>query len=281
MRQLALEFASEIQPWLTVAQLQEIADALNGSPEAHNCNVTPSDLEHFNDLNNIKTAPIWDDSQSAAIDNHVIYVDYINGHDNNDGTESYPLKLLETAIKKAREIFGPNRNKNIILRKGKHYLPNTIYLNSYDNNTIITNYNNEFADLSGAIPIKCQWKLYKQGENGKNIYSCQVNDKNITEITGLRVNGKRGVRSRYPNVISPEISGFGSSIKPVHWFPSTLPTKPDVLVYPHDYPVRNNTAGKDNKFEEPYFWYYNLGIGGPCKHFIPNAAYWCSAQGQG
>ena len=29
MRQLALEFAQEIQPWLTTTSLQEIADALN------------------------------------------------------------------------------------------------------------------------------------------------------------------------------------------------------------------------------------------------------------
>ena len=30
MRQLALEFAQDIQPWLTTTSLQEIADALNG-----------------------------------------------------------------------------------------------------------------------------------------------------------------------------------------------------------------------------------------------------------
>ena len=30
MRQLALQFAQEIQPWLTTTSLQQIADALNG-----------------------------------------------------------------------------------------------------------------------------------------------------------------------------------------------------------------------------------------------------------
>ena len=253
MRRLALEFAADIQPWLTTTQLQQISDALNGAEEAQNCNVTPNDLKHFDAKNEIRTAPIWDDSDD---EDHSIYVDYINGNDKNNGTKLYPLKLLESAIIRARTVYGPKVNKKIILRKGKHYLRDTIYLNANDNNTVITNYNNEFVDLSGSIPIECKWEVYKL-----NIYFCIINDENITEITGLRVNGQRGVRARYPNA-NPERDGFGSQLNALSWFPSKLPTKPDVLVYPHNYPIRNNSAGTDNVYNEPYFWYYNLGIGG-------------------
>ena len=45
MRELALEYAIEINPNLSMQQLQYIADALNGSPEKiDNCTITPSKL---------------------------------------------------------------------------------------------------------------------------------------------------------------------------------------------------------------------------------------------
>lgn len=41
MRKLALEFAHKLQPQRTAAQFQQLADALNGAPEAHGlCNVS-------------------------------------------------------------------------------------------------------------------------------------------------------------------------------------------------------------------------------------------------
>eukprot|EP01083_Nonionella_stella_P283224 963856_1 len=62
MRQLALEFAQEIQPWLTTDQLQEIADALNGSPEKEpkNCTIKPSSLSHI-PSNKHRSPPQWND----------------------------------------------------------------------------------------------------------------------------------------------------------------------------------------------------------------------------
>eukprot|EP01083_Nonionella_stella_P220702 789342_1 len=58
MRQLALEFAMDIQPYLAADQLQEIADALNGSPESVNksCVTVPANWKK-----KYRTPPTWDD----------------------------------------------------------------------------------------------------------------------------------------------------------------------------------------------------------------------------
>eukprot|EP01083_Nonionella_stella_P076021 206964_1 len=276
MRQLALEFAQEIQPWLAQRQLQEIADALNGAEEANNCSVFIPKKPGAK-----RADPVWNDMDMNGYNSNHIFVDYAHGDDDNDGTMSYPLKHIQTAIHKARQrsqSSHTNDTKYIILRGGKHYLNSVMHLNSDDSHLIITNYNNEIPEISGAKPLDCQWTLYKKGDDGKNIYKCKMT--NITDFDGLRVNGTRAIRARYPNG-DPEIDGFGSNILADSWFPSTLPTKPDRLIYSKTYPVRNNSAGYDNMFHEPYFWWYNLGIEGPCKYFTPPAGYWCSGQGQG
>eukprot|EP01084_Bolivina_argentea_P309825 535953_1 len=269
MRQLALEFAQEIQPWLTNKQLKDIADALNGAEEANHCNVS-STIQEKHSQN-----PIWNDLtiDPKHFDENYIFVDYINGNDKNNGSIDYPLKYLETAILKFRQRKKTNPKRYIILRNGKHYLNNTIYLNSNDNHLIITNYNNELAEISGSKPLNCDWKLYKNGQNGKNIYQCQITNNSIINFTGLRVNGTRGIRARYPNA-NPEIDGFGSTLRASSWYPSKLPTKPDQTINPKTYPIRNDTSGGEGG--DPYFWYYNLGMGGPCKYFDPPAGYWCS-----
>ena len=45
MRELALNFAAYVQPDLSLDMLQDICDALNGSPESQNCSVTPNNID--------------------------------------------------------------------------------------------------------------------------------------------------------------------------------------------------------------------------------------------
>ncbi len=148
--------------------------------------------------------------------------------------------------------------KQIVIRKGKYYLLNTIKLTSLDSNTIFTNYKNEMVNISGAIPIVknnniCNWNLYKQKPNNLGIYTCLVNNTNITNmnkngnnILGLRIDGYRAIRARYPNA-NPEIDGFGSNLTSNNWLP------------------QNNE-------------HYRLGINSYyCKdHFTPPASWFCN-----
>eukprot|EP01084_Bolivina_argentea_P052863 97068_1 len=139
MRSLAMNFALEIQPWLTKEQLQDIANSLNGSPEAQNCSIKPPNGAKA------RAPPVWNDISSNTIS---FFVDYVNGNDDNDGKIHSPFKNLETAVLKAR-IFGDTA-KNIILRKGTHYIPRTIYFTHKDNNLLITNYDNELVTISAG-----------------------------------------------------------------------------------------------------------------------------------
>ena len=45
-------------------------------------------------------------------------------------------------------------------------------------------------------------------------------------VAGLRENGNRMIRARYPNA-NPEL-GFGSTLTAAGWLPPTLPPGPDV-----------------------------------------------------
>ena len=274
MRQLALEFAQEIQPFLTGDQLQEIADALNGSPEAQKCNISAQSLKYnqqhrrspkWNDLNDI------DDTLDIS---NTLFVDYKNGNDNHNGSISHPLQLLETAVYRLREIKqqDPKQRKRIILRQGTHYLPNTIYFKPIDSHLLITNYNGEESILSGGFPIDCNWKSLNQQQN---LYSCDLSSNtNVTSmesIYGLRVNGERGVRARYPNN-NPEL-GFGSKLLAKSWYPNTLPKQADYQFNPYQ-PLRNTTS-------DSCFQHYLLGVGKICESFYPPAGYFCSADIQG
>jgi len=97
-----------------------------------------------------------------------------------------------------------------------------------------------------------------------NVWRAKVGNPPTDGIPGLRVNGGRGIRARYPNA-NPETDGFGSELKANSWGPSILPTHPDREVNPPT-PLRN-TSGSFQK--------YQLGVGGPCEIFTPSAGYWC------
>lgn len=88
-------------------------------------------------------------------------------------------------------------------------------------------------------------------------------------IKGLRWNGGRLQRARYPNANSE--FGFQSSLQ-ANWTPQQTPRVPDVEVNLPT-PVRNTTV--------TYFKTFTAGIGGTCARFSPPAGYWCSTKVQG
>ena len=123
-RELALEFAQSIQPWLSSSQLQEIADALNGSPEAQNCSIEPSPaaLRSAPDTPS-HHAPVWNDTHSDLNDTNTVlmFVDYVHGDDRNDGSLERPVQHLQSALDKLRSTHGSKYKalrKKLILRKG-------------------------------------------------------------------------------------------------------------------------------------------------------------------
>lgn len=238
-----MEFAHHIQPWLSKSQLQEIADALNGTPESQNCSVTvPSNFLLNAPYTPTHHAPSWDDMSdinNMSYDSpSVIFVDYVQGNDAYNGTITFPIKHLHTAMDKLRGRFGNKYHdidKQIVLRKGTHYIPKMIQFGSEDSNLLLTNYNNEHVILSAGIPLDgCSWKKYKHDSDGLHFYQCKLPENStISDITGLRVNGKRMIRARYPNG-DPEYypCGFCSNVTAHSWSKPTRPYAPEIVINP-------------------------------------------------
>lgn len=94
-----------------------------------------------------------------------------------------------------------------------------------------------------------------------NIYVADLSG--IVSVPGLRINGKRAIRARYPNA-DPE-TGFGSNLEAKKWSPPNIPLMPDKEINP-DTPLRTTS----NSFQK-----YQIGVGGTCKQLEPPAGFWC------
>jgi hypothetical protein len=106
-----------------------------------------------------------------------------------------------------------------------------------------------------------------------NVWSADLTGFTLTDgaIKGLRSNGSRLQRARFPNWNS-EVS-FGPNIPQVNWTPQWKPQVPDVQIDLAS-PVRNTTISM--------FKTYTAGVGGTCTgSFVPAAGYWCSVNVQG
>ena len=249
MRDLAMSFARKVQPFLTTAKFQEIADALNGAQESQHCNVSVKFDRHYQP------------QTSLRVTDSMFYVDSSKGDDSNPGTEASPFKTISKAVDASRSS---GQASTIVLRRGTFYLQETLMLGSQDSGLVIQNYPNEEVWISGGKVITPIWEPYKVDPNGKNIYKAELASQGIDSMLGLRINTKRAIRARYPNA-DPEINGFSSTLRAKKWLPPTLPKEPDKEVNP-DTPLRTSSDS---------FQKYQLGIGGPCQNFYPPAGYWC------
>lgn len=90
-------------------------------------------------------------------------------------------------------------------------------------------------------------------------------------VMGLRVNGTRMIRARFPNG-NPETQGFGRSFQPSSWIAPSIPPQPDQEVLISG--IRNDTY-------QQHFTSFQLGIGGSCIQFDPPAGYWCGNHSDG
>jgi len=108
-----------------------------------------------------------------------------------------------------------------------------------------------------------------------NIWMANMQSTGITSIPGLRYNGRRMIRARYPNA-NPEINLFlpPFTFTATSWTPQSAPRDPDVQIdLPASYIDRNTSVSM--------FQTFTSGIGGTCDRFQPNAGYWCSNNVQG
>ena len=286
MRELTLQFAHHIQPHLSMVQLQEIADALNGSPEAQNCNLSAAELfsNIKHQISTFRTPHIWSDLSSARETENILKV-YVSNEYGSDSDHSglsieSPFKTIHFALHKVRELrnYSISPNAMIIIKEGVYHFDSPLILNHFDSNLLITNFNNESVTISGSIPLyNCSWTLYQHTPDGHDVYSVDLKNSLTLKLIdnvpfdGLRVNGRRAIRARFPNT-DPELDGFGSTLLALEWFPSKIDAIPEIEVNPKDIPVRNDSNE---------FMYYQAGIGGICNVFDPPMGYWCGNMTEG
>lgn len=116
------------------------------------------------------------------------------GKDTNPGTKEKPYATIGKAQIKARQI---KEAVNIILRGGTYYLSQPVVFTSPDSRpdnapVTIKSFFGENVIVSGAVPLKLKWHVFKNG-----IWQAQVEKDLIFDQ--LFVNGKLQRMARYPN----------------------------------------------------------------------------------
>eukprot|EP01060_Flectonema_neradi_P033223 TRINITY_DN550_c0_g1_i1.p1 TRINITY_DN550_c0_g1~~TRINITY_DN550_c0_g1_i1.p1 ORF type:complete len:848 (+),score=215.29 TRINITY_DN550_c0_g1_i1:43-2586(+) len=232
-----------------------------------------------------KTVP-W---PSFSTPSAAFYVDYEKGSDSNDGSQSRPFKTVGKAVTASRS----SSTKTILLRKGIHFLPDTINLSQEDSGLTIQNYNGEEAWMSGGVELQTNWQEYNT-RDGKNIWVTDIGNE-IDDILGLMTvePHTRQMRARYPNPptgtqeIRPAAKVDGKAIK--SWqAPKKLPPAEQVFV----------NATELSGFDSSILWQYNAYASGNCKKVNDpecpcgawsdvkdgvwtSSSYWCSNRSAG
>ena len=187
-----------------------------------------------------------------------IYVDAAKGSDSAAGSLGAPLKTIEAAHAKTRQRVRLGHD----CAARRHILPQgDVALTAQDSGLTIESYTGEVAEVSGAHPLgKLAWTAHNTS-GGQNVYSAKLPSSALPsgDMTGLRVDGKRGIRARWPNG-DPEYQLF-----PDGWVADNGWQKPK--------PSRRlRTSRSCRRTAQPEgpcasvngYCYYTTGVGGAC-----------------
>eukprot|EP01116_Phalansterium_solitarium_P015500 TRINITY_DN3430_c0_g1_i14.p1 TRINITY_DN3430_c0_g1~~TRINITY_DN3430_c0_g1_i14.p1 ORF type:complete len:713 (-),score=258.61 TRINITY_DN3430_c0_g1_i14:400-2538(-) len=264
MRYLAMEYAAELQPWRPSVAFSQLAAALNGTPEKPpGCTVEPAVSMGVAGGSRFRHAALAAPGPGSVM----LFVDAVHGSDSNDGSIDSPLLTIDAALAASRKSPGYD---SIVLRAGTFYQKDTLVLGAEDTGLTIQAYPGEEVWISGARPLTgVSWKPYNVSA-GRNIWQASLAGMGFDGVPGLRYNGTRLIRARFPNS-NPETDGFGATFNAA-WTPQSAPRVPSVQIDLAQ-PVRNTSASM--------FQTFTAGVGGTCDRFQPDAGYWCSVNVQG
>ena len=266
---LTHEYANKIQPNLGEAQSKAVWDALG----LDNCNETrPKPTT----LNFPKTHHV------AGYNTLRRVVDAHHGDDANDASEAHPMQSLEAAVARCRSVRSPTQPATIILREGKHLVRAALQLGAADSGLTIAGFEGERAEVSGAVPLgDLEWKphdvqLSASSNAWRNVYVASVDRTLLPKgMTGLRVDGKRAIRARWPNG-DPEIQLF-----PDGWSTATAWAPPRAHQPAEDIVVQSPNRSEEGPCTSSSgYCNYVTGVGGACAShgFDPPSGYWCNSD---
>ena len=159
MRHLALDFASHIQPFRSLSVLEEIAAALDGTPEkAPGCAVNASRLAASAPAARSRFPHISAPPRAPGAGGATFYV-ALDGSDAAAGTLAAPFATLARALAATRATPGTD---TILLRGGTYFSQPTQVLTPLDSGLTISNFPGEEVWLSGSAPLPAAaaWRPY-------------------------------------------------------------------------------------------------------------------------
>jgi len=130
---------------------------------------------------------------------------------------------------------------------------------------------------TGAVPVSFKYETFWAPASGSGVYVlnrgylpnaanlwvADITDLGLGVVEGLRVNGERMIRARYPNARTVEQLG-AMQILANSWTQQPLPP---VANYTFNPPTPFRGTAADNFFQT-----FKLGVGGPCaSRFTPQA----------
>ena len=142
-------------------------------------------------------------SDSLPLDHHVFIVD-------PEGPKASVYATLMEAVKASRKLrkhqkLPAGAPLTIALRDGVYYLTETLRLEPEDSGLTIRNYPGETATISGGLPLAdLAWERSQRrcGSQSPSCWEARVNMRHqdlAAGFLGLRLNGERQVRARFPN----------------------------------------------------------------------------------
>jgi hypothetical protein len=188
IRQLAWEYGRKLQP--TRGAFKDLYDAL----QLGACDVPLPPGEHLD---------AWEAARqprtpAGALE---LLVDPRAGDDGGDHSTT-PFASISAAVDAAIATRAPGQAAHIVLRSGTHFVSETIQLTSAHSRLTIRNMDGEEAVISGGVNLTQPWK---PSSRCTGCFEMDLSkQKNIQQVHGLRRDGIREIRARYPN-FDPEL----------------------------------------------------------------------------
>ena len=270
MRGAAFRFFQQIQPWQAAHAARHVFDALK-LQAACNCSFPATFFEERR-----QQRRQWRTATALGWSAHV---DALHGKDGNSGSIGQPLATLQAAVELSRGAGPSTRPRTIFLHGGKHYLASTLVLDGGKDSLlkIAAHSGNKIpAILSGGVKLVTDgWRQSASHSRSR----LPVFETTVTTalpsgaIPALRLNGRRMVPARYPNLVAP----LETNRAPAGW----LATNASMWLPPHRFNASRSVIVKGLRSDGSMFRDFGLGSGGSCAHFSPPSSYWCASNAAG
>lgn len=269
MRKAAFRFFQQIQPWQAAQAARHVFDALKLPTMCH-CRFPATQPGE-------RRRP---QPPAAAAVGWCVHVDALHGRDRgNDGSIGQPLATVQAALQLSRGAGLSTQPRTIFLHGGQHYLASTVVLDGARDSllSIVAHPEKKMpAVLSGGVKLITDgWRPSASHSRSRlPVFETTV----LTALPSgampaLRLNGRRMVPARYPNLLAP----LETNRAPDGWLPSNA----SMWLKPHQFNASRSVIVKGLRSDGSMFRDFGLGIGGSCAHFSPPSSYWCASNAAG